>query len=55
MGKGKEHFVAMQCADCGNLNYRTRHKRKAGAAEKLALKKFCPFCRAHKEHKEKRS
>jgi large subunit ribosomal protein L33 len=50
--KIKERFVFMMCGDCSNRNY-TTHKRQK-SAYKLAKKKYCPFCRKHTEHKEKK-
>ena len=50
--KVKERFVFLECADCKNRNY-TTHKRLK-SAYKLEKKKFCPFCRKHTSHKEKK-
>ncbi|MCU0727103.1 MAG: 50S ribosomal protein L33 [Planctomycetes bacterium] len=46
-------YVSMECEGCGSRNYRTSKKLK-GATTKLELKKFCPRCRLHKVHKEKK-
>ncbi|GIW40131.1 MAG: 50S ribosomal protein L33 [Candidatus Binatia bacterium] len=44
-------LVALQCEQCRRKNYTTsRNKKRSG--EKLALRKFCPFCRSHTSHKE---
>jgi len=36
---------------CKNINYSTTRNKKT-IEEKLELKKFCNFCRAHQVHKE---
>jgi large subunit ribosomal protein L33 len=47
----KEVIAKMQCTVCKNINYYThRNKKKVNA--KLALKKLCPKCQKHTEHKE---
>ena len=44
-------IVTFACSDCKRRNYTTtRNKRKT--PEKLQLKKFCRWCRAHTLHKE---
>ncbi len=44
-------IVALACSECKRRNYSTtRNKKKQ--AERLQLKKFCPFCRTHVLHKE---
>ena len=44
--------VALACEDCGGRNYHTTQWRKAKPQERLTLKKFCPNCGRHTEHKE---
>ena len=39
------------CKETGDYNYTL--KRKSGT-EKLNLKKYCPTCRKHTEHAEKK-
>jgi len=39
------------CSVCGRRNYVTS-KNKIENKEKLVLKKYCPHCRKHTEHKE---
>lgn len=46
-------YVFLECPECDNRNYRTSKKTKGGAP-KLELKKFCPVCRKHTKHTEKR-
>lgn len=50
--KTKERYVFLVCQKCTNRNY-TTHKRLK-AAYKLEKKKFCPFCREHTDHKERK-
>jgi len=43
--------ILMACSVCKRRNYsNTRNKKKQ--ADKMELKKFCPFCRKHTLHKE---
>jgi large subunit ribosomal protein L33 len=50
--KGARDFVALECPNCGNRNYRTsKNTRSQG---KLELRKFCKSCRSHTVHKEKK-
>ncbi|HZN58012.1 MAG TPA: 50S ribosomal protein L33 [Planctomycetota bacterium] len=46
-------YVSLECPECGSRNYRTS-KRTKGGAPKLELKKFCPNCRKHFQHIEKK-
>ena len=50
--KVKERYVFLECTVCSNRNY-TTHKRLK-ATYKLAKSKYCPFCRKHVPHKEKK-
>jgi len=47
----KKPFVKLQCQECKRINYYTR-KSKGVVEKKLALKKFCNWCRKHTLHKE---
>ena len=47
-----EQGLRFECTECGNRNY-TTHKRLK-AAYKLEKKKYCPFCRKHQVHREKK-
>ena len=49
--KKKSEPVFLACEECGTYNYVLRHKP---GGEKLSLKKFCPKCRKHVNHKEKK-
>ena len=44
-------IIALACGECKRRNYSTTKNRKK-TTERLTIKKFCPWCRAHKEHKE---
>ncbi len=58
--KGKRsadrEFVWLQCAESGDLNYRTSIRVKGGIADKLkdGLQKYSPRLRKHTLHKIKR-
>ncbi len=43
--------VTLECGTCKRRNY-TSTKNKRTTPDKLVLKKYCRFCRAHTEHKE---
>ena len=42
----------MECTVCSQRNYRT--SKETRGQERLELKKFCPFCKKHTAHKERR-
>ncbi|MCB5234843.1 MAG: 50S ribosomal protein L33 [Candidatus Cloacimonetes bacterium] len=45
-------IVILACEECKNRNYTTtRNKRKN--PNRLELKKFCPSCRKHTNHKQR--
>jgi large subunit ribosomal protein L33 len=44
-------IITLACSECKNRNYSTT-KNKKTMSEKLELKKFCPTCRKHTNHKE---
>ena len=58
--KGKRstdrEFVWLQCAETGDLNYRTSIRVKGGIADKLkaGMQKYSPRLRKHTLHKIKR-
>jgi large subunit ribosomal protein L33 len=59
MAKGKSQareYVWLQCAETGDLNYRTQINVKGGIADKLkeGFSKYCPRLRRHTLHKIKR-
>jgi large subunit ribosomal protein L33 len=44
-------IISLACEECKNRNYTTTRNKKL-AKEKLQIKKYCPFCRCHRVHKE---
>ena len=46
-------LVKLVCADCKNENYYT-DKNKKTTPERMEIKKYCPHCRKHTVHKEKK-
>ena len=46
-------YVSLECPGCSSRNYRTSKKTKGGAP-RLELQKFCPSCRKHTKHVEKK-
>ena len=44
-------IITLACTECKNRNYTTT-KNKKTTPDKLELKKFCPSCRKHTNHKE---
>jgi len=44
--------IALACSECGARNYRTTKAKKQGQSERLMLRKFCPTCGKHTEHRE---
>lgn len=39
------------CTECFSRNYQTK-KPKDGVTKRLVIKKYCPRCNKHTEHKE---
>ena len=46
-----EVLVTLECEDCARRNYSTK-KNKKNTTGRLALKKYCKWCRTHTLHKE---
>ncbi len=44
-------LITLECGQCRRRNYSTRRNKKLHT-DRLELKKFCRFCRAHTLHKE---
>ncbi len=44
-------IIQFQCGECKNRNY-SKTKNKRTTTERLELKKFCPYCRKHRQHRE---
>ena len=51
MGVIKENMAKMRCDECKKISVLTKRNKKK-VKEKLALKKYCRFCRKHTPHKE---
>lgn len=49
--KSARVLLKLQCPVCSRQNYVT-DKNKTNTPDKLVLKKYCPQCRKHTEHKE---
>ena len=48
-----QSIITLECTQCKRRNYSTT-KNKKTSTERLELKKYCRFCRAHTDHKETR-
>ncbi len=46
-------LVKLVCTVCGNENYHT-DKNKKNQPGRLEFKKYCPTCKKHTNHKEKK-
>ena len=46
-------LVKLICSECKNENYYT-DKNKKTTPERMEIKKYCPNCRKHTIHKEKK-
>ncbi|MEK7141502.1 MAG: 50S ribosomal protein L33 [Patescibacteria group bacterium] len=52
MAKKEQRIIAgLTCIVCKGQNYMTQ-RSKLNTPEKLKLRKYCPKCRKHTEHKE---
>lgn len=49
--KDQRLLLALICTVCKSQNYMTT-RNKINTVEKLVLKKFCPKCKKHTDHKE---
>ncbi len=45
--------VTLACTDCKQRNYHST-KNKKNDPDRLELRKYCRFCKAHKLHRETR-
>ncbi|NMB27871.1 MAG: 50S ribosomal protein L33 [Tissierellia bacterium] len=43
--------IILACTECKQRNY-TSTKNKSKNTERIELKKYCKFCKAHTVHKE---
>ncbi|MDP8232879.1 MAG: 50S ribosomal protein L33 [Candidatus Zophobacter franzmannii] len=46
-------IIILECQECKNRNYTTT-KNKRKHPDRLELKKYCPTCRKHTNHKQTR-
>jgi len=51
MAKGQRMMLGLTCSACKRQNYITS-KNKTNVPDRLALKKYCKFCRKVTEHRE---
>ncbi len=51
MAKDDRIIIGMACSDCKERNYHTS-KNKKNDTQRLELRKFCPRCRKHTQHRE---
>ncbi|MCL5056034.1 MAG: 50S ribosomal protein L33 [Firmicutes bacterium] len=49
--KDQTAIINMACGDCKRRNYTTTKNRQK-TQDRLSLRKYCPWCRKHTEHKE---
>ena len=47
-------WLFLECGECGTRWYRTSKNKRAENKTKLEPKKFCPRCRKHTAHKERK-
>ena len=45
--------ITLACGDCKRRNYTTT-KNKRKHPDRVEFKKYCPWCKTHKAHKETR-
>ena len=45
--------ITLACVDCKERNYITKKNRR-NDPDRMELKKFCPRCRKHTDHRETR-
>ncbi len=45
--------VEMACTECRSRNYSTTKNRR-NDPDRMELRKFCPHCRGHRQHREAR-
>jgi len=45
--------IELACTECRNRNY-TTSKNRRNDPDRMELRKFCPRCRGHRQHREAR-
>ncbi len=51
--KANRVVITLACSECKERNY-TSEKNRKNDANRLTLRKYCPRCRKHTEHREQR-
>ncbi|MGI6380363.1 MAG: 50S ribosomal protein L33 [Anaerolineae bacterium] len=51
--KADRLVITLSCTECKERNYTTQKNRRNDAG-RMSLKKYCPRCKAHTEHREER-
>lgn len=51
-GENRE-TITLQCSECKHIA-RPTEKNKKNTVDKLSINKYCPVCKRHTEHKEKK-
>jgi large subunit ribosomal protein L33 len=44
-------IITLECTECKSRNYTTTKNRRKHS-ERVEVKKFCPRCRKHSQHRE---
>ncbi|HOD87336.1 MAG TPA: 50S ribosomal protein L33 [bacterium] len=47
----QDNMIKLECTVCRSINYFS-HKNKKIIKDRLVMKKYCPKCKKHTEHKE---
>ena len=50
---GNRQYKTLVCSECNDENYREQKNIK-NTTERLEISKYCPRCRKHTVHKEKK-
>ncbi|HDQ70527.1 MAG TPA: 50S ribosomal protein L33 [Chloroflexi bacterium] len=51
--KAVRHVITLACTECKEHNY-TSEKNRRNDPTRLEIKKFCPRCKGHTLHREKK-
>ncbi|QQS43944.1 50S ribosomal protein L33 [Candidatus Roizmanbacteria bacterium] len=51
--KSTRVLFGLVCTECSTMNY-VSEKSKINTQEPITLTKYCPVCKKHTEHKEKK-
>jgi large subunit ribosomal protein L33 len=51
--RAERQLITLACNECRERNYHTEKNRR-NDPDRIELKKFCPRCRRHTEHRETR-